>query len=84
MVDKIELGAKLPTYTYTLRCHYRLSEGSMWDLDIDDYNEDLTDEEIRNAFEAIMAEDVFAPFGLAVSVIDYIEKIVVEKTEVEE
>ena len=72
------------TYSYTLRCHYRLSEGSMWDLDIMDYDKEMTDETIREGFESIMAENVFAPFGLSIISIDFIEKIVVIKEDVEE
>lgn len=72
------------TYSYTLRCHYRLSEGSMYDLDIMDYDRDLTDEAIREGFESIMTENVFQPFGLAIQAIDFIEKIVVIKEDVEE
>lgn len=73
------------TVTETLRIQYQLSDNQMtYNFDIDDYDQTLTDDQLWDGAMAILAENVFAPFGLSMIGIVDIQKIQVTKEIIDE
>ena len=72
-----------PVLQYILRIQFYRSDGSVWDLDIPDYDQTLGDEAFQEGANAILAENVFAPDGLSLIKIGNIQKIITSKEDIE-
>lgn len=71
------------TTSYVLKITFIKSDGSAYVFNVDDYKRTLEDDDIAEAANAILAENVFAPGGLSLIKADHAVKVVTTKTPVE-
>lgn len=72
-----------PVTTHVLKITFIKSDASEYSLNIDEYKTGITDEQVSEGANAILAENVFAPGGLSLIKADHATKVDTTKTLVD-